>query len=144
MDGGKLAAETAAPQVRRNVVPVSVVRPPIVLGDGDKKGLAMFKCIAQTGLHFVPGRFPHRFSVIHSRDLVNALMLAAQCGARIGRHREQDKESEGQGFYFVADDEQPTFADLGRLIGEALGRKRVRVVRIPMPAMWVRVAASNS
>jgi nucleoside-diphosphate-sugar epimerase len=37
----------------------------------------------------------------------------------------------GQGIYFGAFDDHPTFEDMGNLIGAALGRQRVRAIRPP-------------
>jgi len=128
----KLAAELIAREFA-HAVPVTVVRPPIVLGEGDRSGLAMFKAIARFGRHFVPGRKPQRYSIVHVRDLTEALALAAERGARIAPCGTPTAETDGRGIYFLADDEAPTYADLGTVIGQALGRKKTRIVRMPMP-----------
>ena len=46
-----------------------------------------------------------------------------------------------RGFYFIAGDEQPTFAELGRLIAEGLGRQRVRIVRTSSRTSLLAAAA---
>jgi nucleoside-diphosphate-sugar epimerase len=119
-----------------HTVPVTVVRPPIVLGDGDRYGLAMFKSVARIGRHFVPSRTPQRYSVIHVHDLIEAIALAAERGSRLAPRSACGPEADSRGIYFVAGEESPTYAELGRMIGEALGRKRTRIVRIPMAMTW--------
>jgi nucleoside-diphosphate-sugar epimerase len=144
----KLAAESAARELA-HAVPITVVRPPIVLGEGDRYGLAIFKTVARLGLHFVAGRVPHRYSVIHVRELVDALLLAAERGSRLAARDARRPETESDGLYFVAGDERLTYAELGRMIGEAVGRTRTRVVRVPLRilramvcgihvGMWIR------
>lgn len=41
----------------------------------------------------------------------------------------------GQGVYFIADDEQPTYAELGRAIATALERNPPTIVRVPSPLL---------
>ena len=117
---GELAARTFASDV-----PTTIVRPPIVLGEGDRDGLAMFESIAKTGVHLIPSLRDHAFSVIHADDLAAALILAADQGVRIQPHETPD------GVYFAAADEIPTYAELGRWIGEAIGRPNAWMIRTP-------------
>jgi nucleoside-diphosphate-sugar epimerase len=131
----KLAAESAARQFA-HAVPITIVRPPIVFGDGDRLGLPMFTSVATTGFHVVPGRASHRYSLIHASDLVNALVLAAERGSRLPPPDACGSENEGQGLYFVADEQSPTSPEFGAMIGQALGRTKTRIVRIPMPVVW--------
>jgi len=51
----KLAGEQATARYA-GVVPISIVRPPIVFGPGDRGMLEMFRPIARWGIHAVPGR----------------------------------------------------------------------------------------
>jgi len=131
----KWAAELAAREFA-HAVPITIIRPPIVLGPADREGLPMFTSVARTGLHFVPGRVPHRFSVVHVDDLTQALILAAERGLRLEPGVPALRRDDSRGIYHIAGDEHPTYADLGRLIGKAVGRSRVRIVRIPMRAIW--------
>jgi len=117
-------------------LPVSIVRPPIVLGEGDRQGLKMFRTIDNWGCHFVPGFADDLFSVIHADDLADALIAVAERGRRL------DIEHASRGIYFAAGDEAFTFAELGNLIGTALGRTHTRIVRVPKPLMWL-VAGMN-
>jgi nucleoside-diphosphate-sugar epimerase len=121
----KLAAERAVVRYAGRV-PITIVRPPIVFGSEDRGVLEMFRPIARWGLHVVPGRSRRRFSLIHVADLVEGLLLAAEKGERL-----TPNGSPGQGVYFLATDDHPTYAQLGEAIGKALGKKRVTVINLP-------------
>ena len=126
----KLAGEQAAAKYAE-VVPISIVRPPIVFGPGDKGTLEMFRLIARRGLHVVPGRGERYFSMIHVADLVEGLLLAAEKGERL-----HPNGSPGQGLYFMAAEDAPSYAELGQAISAAMGRKkRATVIHLPGPLM---------
>ena len=134
----KLAGERA---VRRwaDRVPTTIVRPAIVLGPADVDGLAMFRPIKRFGVHVTPGSSTERYSVIHVTDLCRLLILAAERGRRIVP--EETDQTRAVGCYFGTTDEYPTWGELGRIVGKALGRHDVLVVSIPKPIVW-SVAAS--
>ena len=121
---GELAAIEFADQV-----PTTIIRPSIVLGEADHDGFILSKNIAKTGVHFVPGLVDNHFSLIHAEDLAIASLAAAEKGIRA------TSRDITNGIYFAADTTM-TYADLGRLIGAALGRKRTYVVRVPGPLLW--------
>jgi nucleoside-diphosphate-sugar epimerase len=123
----KLAGEQVAARYA-GVLPISIVRPPIVFGPDDRGMLEMFRPIARWGIHAVPGRGERRFSLIHVADLVEGLLLAAEKGERL-----HPNGSPGQGVYFMAADDYPTYAELGQAMAIALGKKRATVVRLPGP-----------
>jgi nucleoside-diphosphate-sugar epimerase len=145
----KRAGELAA-IARSAEIPITIVRPPIVLGAGDITGLAMFRTMARRGLHLVATRKAQRFSIVHVADLVAGLMLAAERGARLAaepRTAGDDSQaasatetSADQGYYYLTDPATPTFSELGRMIAAAVGRPRFREIRFP-PAMVWSVAA---
>jgi len=119
-------------------VPTTIVRPPVVLGEGDRDGFALFEGIARMGVHLVPGLRDHTFSAIHAEDLASALWLAATAGRRLSASRD-----ESEGIYFAAADEVVSYAELGRIIGEVVGRPRAWVVHSPMAMVWTIVAMSE-
>ncbi|MGD1277111.1 MAG: NAD-dependent epimerase/dehydratase family protein [Tepidisphaeraceae bacterium] len=125
----KLAGEQAAARYAA-AVPISIVRPPIVFGPGDRGVLEMFRPIARWCLHLVPGWGERRFSLIHVDDLVEGLLLAAEKGERLREHG-----SPGQGVYFIAGEDNPTYAQLGQAIAKALGQKSLAVIRLPGPLL---------
>ena len=128
--GAEQAAESFADRV-----PTTIVRPPIVLGEGDHLGLKMFRSIYRSGIHFVPGRGRHRFSLIHAADLAELMILAAQRGRRLPPAGCGGSVA-GQGYYFAACEEDVVYDDLGRLIGEVLGGDRVFPVHIANSLVW--------
>jgi nucleoside-diphosphate-sugar epimerase len=123
----KLAGEQAAAKYA-GAVPISIVRPPIVFGPGDRSMLEIFRPIARWGIHAVPGLGERCFSLIHVADLVEGLLLAAEKGERL-----HPNGSPGQGIYFMAADDYPTYAELGQAMATALGKKRATVVHLPGP-----------
>ena len=118
---GELAALACAGQV-----PLTIVRPPIVFGEGDLNSFPMFQSVARSGIYPAPGWKPRKVSLVHADDLAEALWLAAGKG-----HRAAQDEHDGEGCYFVASDQDLEYDELGRLIGEAVGRPHVRVVHAP-------------
>ncbi len=121
----KRAGEMAAADFSRDV-PLTIVRPPVVFGEGDMNTCLLFQPIARHGVHAVPGLKPRKVSIIHADDLAEALWLAAGRATRVNRDR-----AGTAGYYFVAGDQDPEYVQLGRLIGDAVGRPRVFVVRTP-------------
>jgi nucleoside-diphosphate-sugar epimerase len=125
----KLVGELAAARLAGEL-PITLVRPPIVFGPGDRGVLEMFRPIARWGVHFTPGRHPQRLSLVHVADLVEGLLLAAGKGERLDPHGPP-----GQGLYSFADAESPTYAELGQAIATALGKDHVAIVRLPKPLL---------
>lgn len=129
----KLAGEVAVRELADRV-PTTVVRPSIVLGPADAEGLAMYRCVKRFDVHVTPGGGGARFSMIYVGDLCRLLMLAAERGRRISPHAIDDER--GVGCYFGVNEEAPTWAELGRTIGRALGRRWVLVVPVPRLCVW--------
>jgi nucleoside-diphosphate-sugar epimerase len=130
---GEIEAESLAGQV-----PITIVRPPIVLGEGDKVGLSMFQSVARFGLHVVPSFGRNRYSLIHAADLVELMIGAAERGQRLPSPPLNGSPRTGQGYYFAACEIDPVYDDLGRMIGEALERKRsVFPLHIAIPLVWM-------
>jgi dihydroflavonol-4-reductase len=135
---GERAAEAFADRV-----PITIVRPPIVLGEGDRAGLPLFRSIARFGVHLVPGFDRRRFSLIHADDLAELLILAARRGRRLpSRGR---SESHGpQGYYFAGCEEDLAYADLGRMVAEVLGRRLVVILPTATPLVWMVAVAGEA
>ena len=111
-------------------VPISIVRPPVVFGQGDHAGLVLAKGIQRTGLHMVhrPG-LP--LSLVHADDLSQALLLVARHGERL-----DPTDPCGTGIYYAADPTVTSYTEMGQLMADALG-KRLRVIRVRKWAMAV-------
>jgi nucleoside-diphosphate-sugar epimerase len=110
----KLAGEQA---VRETGVPLTVVRPPAVYGPRDRAFLTAFRAAAR-GLLPLPGDGRRRITLVHVRDLAQALIAAASCDRTLGRT------------YHAGNPEPVTQQELAAGIGRALGRP-VRTLTLP-------------
>jgi len=119
----KLAGERAA-RGYAGSLSITIVRPCIVFGGGDRGMLQVFRPIARSGAHAVPGRGDGRVSLIAVADLVECLVLAAEKGERL------DADGSGHGIYFAAA-EDVSHVELGHAIARALGKDRARIVHLP-------------
>ena len=123
---GELAAASVADRL-----PVTILRPPFVFGGGDRSGFYLFRPIKRFGIHPVPGmRHRRKISLIHAKDLADAILLVARRGTRVDPSDATEK-SFRQGCYFICDDATPRYSQLGDMIGKALGRDHV--VKLPVP-----------
>jgi nucleoside-diphosphate-sugar epimerase len=138
----KRAAEIMAASFAARV-PITVVRPPIVFGEGDLQMRDVFRSIFRYGVHLALGVSRSRYSLIHVNDLVEALILCGQRGTRL-EPPVADAPAGSNGYYFVAGDEQPTFTELGRMIANCLGRQSVRVLRTSGPTLlWMAASLAE-
>jgi dihydroflavonol-4-reductase len=131
----KRAAEIAVEQFADRV-PATVVRPPIILGEADRLGRPMFAMISRLGTFIVNGLGRKRYSIIHATDLAGLLIRAAERGERLPATSPQG-DTPSQGYYFAACAEDPTYAELGQMIGRAMGRRRVLIIPTPPRGLWV-------
>ena len=95
----------------------------------------MFRPVRRFRVHVMPGSGRQRFSLIHASDLCELLILAAEQGECIGME-ETDPDARAKGCYFAACREHPTYAELGRMLRDAVGRRVVLTVPIPMAGVW--------
>jgi nucleoside-diphosphate-sugar epimerase len=130
----KLAGEQAARRWAKEV-PITVLRPPVVFGEADPATYAIFRPIARFGVHVVPSWRTHWLSLIHADDLLQAMVLAAQRGKRIVRDP-ADGAAAAEGCYFVPAERDLTFAEMGRMMGAVLGRRRTWVLRLSPVSVW--------
>ncbi|MBR6436201.1 MAG: NAD-dependent epimerase/dehydratase family protein [Thermoguttaceae bacterium] len=133
----KLAAEMELRKISPNL-PISVIRPPMVLGPGDKCSLKMFQVIQNSGFQLCPGWERKRYTVVFSEDVVKTLILAAEKGTRLTDCTESGnpENSYQSGIYFVARDENPEYGELGELIGKKMGRKWTIAWHFARPVFW--------
>jgi nucleoside-diphosphate-sugar epimerase len=135
---GELAAVAWAKRL-----PLSVVRPAIVFGPGNRELLPVFHSVARLRLHLVPGFHPRRVGLIHSDDLVEVLLRAAERGRRIDSGDDDADRAARRsppGYYFASDSEFPTYANLGRMIARATGSEYVLVLAVAEPIAWLAAA----
>ncbi|MFO0844400.1 MAG: NAD-dependent epimerase/dehydratase family protein [Gemmataceae bacterium] len=118
----KLGGERALAEVADRV-PGTVVRACATVGPGDPNGIRLFQA-AKVGVNGVPGTPDFRLAMIYVEDVVRALLLAADRGARLN--------GDGRtGVYFAAMERQATLGELGQLAGDAIGNPRVKTVGLP-------------
>jgi nucleoside-diphosphate-sugar epimerase len=115
----KLAAEMAA-LAAADRLPVTIVRPCVVYGPRDTESLLLVRCIAR-GIGPLLGNL-ERISLIHVRDAVRGLLLAAAAPRAIGRT------------YFLAHPAVHTARDLLAHVATALGT-RPCIVSVPYPLL---------
>ena len=96
-----------------------IIRPASVYGPGDRDFLAMFR-LARFGLAIHPGNRQQLISIVHVRDLVEAI-ASATTAAMANRT------------FFVANDEPVRWRDLFRMAAECAGRTIVADVNLPRP-----------
>lgn len=136
----KLDSERAAAKFAARA-PITIVRPPMVIGEGDRWGLALFKT-AERGLHLVPTWADHRVALVHATDLARLLIAAAGRGERL-ENKPDPEGPRGRGVYYAADPIAPTYAELGLMIARAMGKQRPVLVRMPTMASGAFAAVSE-
>lgn len=127
---GELAAERYA-----GVVPITVIRPPIIFGPQDRASLPLFRAVAQFGVLMIPGVQRIRYSLIHAEDLAQLMLLAAERGERLAP-MPLKSHAFGQGYYFAAGEVDPTYDEFVRSIGRAVGRRRVLAIPTASFVIW--------
>jgi len=120
----KLQAEQAVARYR-DVLGITVIRPSAVYGPRDREFLRVFKQASRRlAVHAVPQE--NSFSLVHVRDLVRALVLAAEEPGAVDRT------------FFVGGEPPVTWRELYDAVAEAAGASPVQV-QLPLAA--VRLAA---
>jgi nucleoside-diphosphate-sugar epimerase len=128
----KLAAEGAAIEARGDA-PLSIVRPPMVFGQGDRASLQLFRSMKFVPIHPVPGLRKFPLSLIHVTDLCDALVRVADRGERVTVG--STAPPQGAGRYYVQGDRAVSYAELGRVASHAAGWA-VATMPTPRPVFW--------
>ena len=132
--GGERAAYALAEQL-----PVTVIRPGIVIGPRDRLTLPIFKTIATWSLNPCVGWGNTRLSLLHIADLVDLLLTAAARGERVC----QETPATGTGIYFAADSMPPSYREFGQLIANSLERRVLTLPTVPTAA-WIAAMLSQT
>lgn len=125
----KLAGEAAA-RAWADRLPLTIVRPPVVIGPGDRATRPLLDMLRR-GAALVPRG--GLFSFVHVDELARLLILAAERGERV-----RPGGGCGEGVYYAAADEDLTLAELARRLAHA-GGHAPRV--LPLPVCLVALAA---
>lgn len=129
----KLAAEEAV-RALADLVPATIVRPPVVYGPGDPAFLPSLLPMVRAGVVLKAGLGPRGYSLVHVDDLCGALLAAAVRGRRL------TAAEPTAGVYTVSDGVIHTWEGVSGALARALGRRRAPLV-LPVPLPLVRTAA---
>lgn len=111
LDGEKIALNFP------NQFPVTIIRPPAVYGPRDTDMLGFFK-VVNSGFRISFGLGESYISLVHVKDLVDGVILAAENTKAVGQT------------YFIADDRVYSWKEAFNIIAGALNKKTIPV-RIP-------------
>lgn len=112
----KIAAE-AAVRAAGDTMPWTIVRPPAMYGPRDTEIYIYFQTIAR-GLNSMIGFVDKRLSLLHSDDLVQGMILAAESDKSIGQT------------YFISSEEFYSWPQVGLVTAAAL-KKKTFTFRLP-------------
>jgi dihydroflavonol-4-reductase len=136
--GSSKRAGEAELERRADRLPVTIVRPGIVFGPHETKLATLFQMVHALRLHILMGFRDPPLSLIHVADLVAVLLAAAERGGRVAA----DAPPGQCGVYNACDDrEHPSYGDLGRRVGRAVGVGSVLVIPMPTEFAWPTVSA---
>ena len=107
----KLEAELAAAAAAKEGLPVSIVRPGAIYGEGDMRFLRLFRAIQQNRFAMV-GSGHTRLHMVYVDDMVRGLMLA-------GSHPDARGET-----FLIAGAEAPTLNEIAASVADAMGARR--------------------
>src|SRR5687768_7829878 len=122
----KLEAELAASAAAEHGLPVSIVRPGAIYGEGDLRFLRLFRAIQQHRFAMI-GSGRTRLHMVHVDDLVRGLMLAGSNPAARGET------------FLIAGAEAPTLNEIAASVADAMG---VRRPTLHLPVWPIYAAAS--
>ncbi|MCU0711423.1 MAG: NAD-dependent epimerase/dehydratase family protein [Pirellula sp.] len=109
---------------------VSIIRPGIVFGPGDKEFLRLLQTMKLLHLNPMIGKGDSPLSFIEVGDLVQLMVLVANKGERAGSLTHQGNAQPGLGVYNAATEDFLTLKDLGRLFSHTSKRA---VISVPFP-----------
>ncbi len=138
----KLAGEEEAIE-RADKFPLTIIRPGCVFGPHDKALLALFQTIQRFRFHPVPGWRHPPLSWIYVQDLIDLMVLAVEKGERVpAAAAKYPGQHMGEGVYFAAAEEHPSYAEFGSMTRHLLRRPYMPVIPFPAP-MSMALASIN-
>ncbi len=124
----KLAGELAC-QERREELPITIIRPPVVYGPRDKDVYQYFKQV-KMGLRLRLGRHERKVSMIHVHDLVAGIIIACEHPRAVGET------------YFITNSQSYDWHELGQAVADAMHRKTLSLT-VPEAVAPVLAAVSE-
>jgi nucleoside-diphosphate-sugar epimerase len=125
----KLAGEEAVRELA-TTFPFVIIRPPNVIGPRQRELEEAIRLLKK-GIRPVVGTGEPQTSLCYVRDVVEALILAAESPEADGRT------------YFLADPRPYAWSEITDALQEALGIRRV-LLTVPYPAQWLVAAAAEA
>ena len=122
----KLEAELAVAAASEQGLPVSIVRPGAIYGEGDMRFLRLFRAIQQNRFAMV-GSGRTRLHMVYVEDLVQGLMLAGSRPAACGET------------FLIAGAEAPTLNEIADSVADAMGARRPKL-HLPIGPIYVAAA----
>ena len=127
--------------LRKSELPFTICSPAVVVGEGDREMMPVYRMIKNKNISFKVGLGNQRLSFIYVEDLAEAIMTAADSDKALGKS------------YILSDGFQYTQTEYLRKIGRSLGKKNTKV--IPLPAalaysiagayeLWSKISGSSS
>jgi nucleoside-diphosphate-sugar epimerase len=140
----KFAGELALLEYAHEV-PTTIVRPGIVYGPWNKEMLPIFQTIQRLRVHPVVGWQTPSLSFSYVEDTLEIMQRAAALGSRIpaGRPTDRSRLCAGRGVYFAVSREHPTYAELGRMIGQIMGYGQIKTLPLLGPAAWIAASTNE-
>jgi len=117
--------------IARSSLDWTIVRPPAIYGAGDREMLELFRIAKRRGIVPLPPR--GRLSLIEAGDLARLLLDLAPAAEAAGQVYEPDDGA----------DTGYSHRELGRMLGEAVGRPRVLALSVPGFALRLVAAAER-
>lgn len=105
-----------------NVLPITIIRPPVVFGPRDRDVFEFFRTVNK-GLQPIVGFSERYISLVHVTDLVRGSILAGESPRAIGQT------------YFISSKTGYGWKEIGDITAKIIGRKVLRV-RIPPPLVF--------
>jgi len=113
----------------RDLLPITIIRPPTVFGPRDVDVLGVFKCVRFRLAPCIAGR-DRLVSIVYVEDLVEGILAAALSPAAVGET------------YFLANPEPVVWREFGLLVAKVMGY-RALPLKIPLSAMKVTAWAGD-
>jgi len=105
-----------------NVLPITIIRPPVVFGPRDRDVLEFFRTVNK-GLQPIVGFSERYVSLVHVTDLVRGSVLAGESPRAVGQT------------YFISSKTGYGWKEIGDITAKIIGRRVFRV-RIPPPLVF--------
>lgn len=120
-------------------IPAAIVRPGIVFGPHNEELFPVFQVIRRFAFHVRAGLRTPPVSLIHVEDLIDLMLQVAERGERLAAKN----GNHGHGVYHAGDEVCPDWKELGEMIAQSVGRRRVLHCPLFIPVAAAAAGASQ-